>query len=237
MDSASDVLEDALSFPMSDDDWVVTILIGGVVAIAGVLLLPFFILQGYFVAVIREVLAGEDLPEWGDVGMGDLLVDGLKLTAVGLVYALVLVVPFFLLTTLGAIGGAAGGDAAGAVVGLLVAVFVLVYFVGVLVVSYFLPAAIVNFARHRSVGAAFDFGTIRDVVTNRDYLVGWLLAIAINLLSSVVISVLFVTIIGILLAPWVSFFFNVAYFYVFARAYAGALDLDIPLADVSPAEV
>lgn len=242
MGSASEVLEDALGFPMSDDDWVVTVLIGGLVTIAGILVLPIFVLQGFFVAVIRETLAGEDLPEWGEVGVGRLFVDGLKLTAVNLVYSLLVVVPFLVLAGgVGILGASAGGEGGEVLVLLGFLVLGLVLSALGLVVGYVVPAATVNFARQGSVGAAFDFEVIREVATSRDYLVGWLLALAVSVLVSIVMNVLgvvgiFTLGLGLLPVPWIAFFFYVSLYYIFAQAYAGGLDLDIPLPDVQPAE-
>lgn len=256
MDSASEVLEDALKFPMSDDDWVVTVLVGGVLIavyyffafITAIffpliivtfvfLLVPIFLIQGFLVGVIREVLAGEDLPEWSDAGWQQLLGDGVKLALVGFAYSAVLIIPIVVLALgVGLLGGAAGEQGASAVTGVGSALVSILYFVGVLVLSYFLPAATVNFARERSVGAAFDVGTISDVILTRDYLVGWLLVIAVSILANIAATVVSITIVGILLVPWISFFFAISFVYIFAHAYAGALDLDIPLEDVEAAE-
>lgn len=243
MDSPPDVLEAAFDFPTSDDDWVVTVLVGGVFNLLGqVLFLPLVFVHGYLVAAVREVLAGEDLPEWGDVGFGDVLVYGLKLWGVFIVYSLVLALPAVVLGVLQVLGEAVGRESTAATaVGLLGLVTYVVWGVLGLVVSYSLPAAVVNFARHGSFRAAFDLGTIRDVVTETDYVLGWLLSLVVFvvvLLASIAFLVVgFLTLgIGLLLFPWVGFFFNIPYAYVWAHAYAGALDLDVPLDDVEPAE-
>lgn len=243
MDSASDVLEEAFNFPTSDDDWVVTVLVGGVFNLLGqVLVLPLVFVHGYLVAAVREVLAGEDLPEWGDVGFGDVLVSGLKLWGIFVVYSIVLALPAVVLGGLQVLGDAVGqGSAAAPVIGLVGLVTYVVWGVLGLVVSYALPAAVVNFARHGSFRAAFDVGTIGDVVTETDYVLGWLLSLivfVVVLLASLVFLIVgFLTLgIGLLLFPWFGFFFNIPYAYVWAHAYAGALDLDVPLDDVEPAE-
>lgn len=230
MDSASDVLEDALNFPMSDDDWIVTVLIGGLAIIFGwILFLPIFLVQGYFVAASRETMASEDLPEWGDVGLENLFVDGLKLAVVNLGYGMIVVLPLFLLFVVATLVGSIA-EGSGGVFGLLFAGVVLLWFVLGLAVLYVLPAAMVNFSRHQSLAAGFDFGTIGEVVTDRDYLVGWVIAVVVNTIGGFLSLVLF------FVYPWVNFYFRTSVVHIFTRAYAGALDLDLPLADVEPVE-
>lgn len=252
MDSASDVIEDALKFPMSDDDWVVTVFIGGILfavyyffsfvtAFLPILIIitfvfifgPMLLIGGFQVQVIREALHGEDLPEWSDAGIGGLLGDGVKLAVIGFVYSLVIIGPVVLLfATVAFLGGAAGEEAGSTLAGIGSAISVLLYIVGALLLSYLLPAATVNFARSGSIGDGFAIGTITDVVTSRDYVVGWLLAVAVSILMSIVGSIVSITIIGILLVPWVYFFFSISLAYVYAHAYAGGLGLEIPAEDV-----
>lgn len=255
MDSAATVLEDALGYPTSDEDWLVTVLVGGlllavyyffslitsffplVIVVTFVfLLVPVFFLGGFVATTVRAVLAGENLPQWSDAGLQRLLTDGAKLWVVGLVYTAALVVPLTVLAGgLGVLGGAGGHRGSAALLGVASMVLFVVYLAGVLAVSYLLPAAVVNFARRGSLGAAFDVGTLKEVVTAREYLVGWLLAVAVNVLAIVAAAVVSITLVGILLIPWILFFFLVAAVYVYTQAYAGALDVDIPVTDADPA--
>lgn len=88
------MLGEALSYPKSGDDWLKTVLIGGVLYLVGgfifITLLPVF---GYFVRVLRSAANdGHEAPvfdEWGD-----LFVDGVKVLIIQFAYTLV---PFVLL--------------------------------------------------------------------------------------------------------------------------------------------
>jgi hypothetical protein len=76
----------ALTFVYEDEDWIKKLLIG--------ILLPFvpifgqFAISGYMLAIIRNVKNDEPrpLPEWHNVV--DYFIEGLKLSIVGLIYAL-----------------------------------------------------------------------------------------------------------------------------------------------------
>jgi hypothetical protein len=226
-------LEDALSYPREtadDNEWE-TILIGGLLGILGFLLVPLFVLSGYFVRVLRDVMAGDETaPTFAD--WDEMLVDGLKATAISLVY---LLVPFFLLAAtviaffvpVGIVTDAAGGGEA-AVVGLGLLVFfgaLLVSSVLSLLAWYVVPAALARFATTGKMGAAFSWRGLRPILASRAYAVGWLLALVVFFALSVVTSVLNATVIGIVVVPFVSFYATVMAFYLYGDAIAEIPDL------------
>lgn len=207
------MLGDALSFPRSGDDWIPTLLIGGVLTVLSFLVIPAFILQGYFVRVLRAAATGQtDSPSFTD--WGGLLVDGLKLFVVNLAYSIVLVIPYFGLFFL--IGFGSDG---GAGTGILVLALGLVVFVLALVVSYFVPAASANFALEGDFGAAFDFGTIKSAALTSDYAMAWLLALVVGFVGGAVGAALSFLLVGI----FVLFYVQVAVYYLFGRGFAKGL--------------
>ena len=152
--------------------------------------------------------------------MGSLLVDGLKAVVITMVYGIVpmllyVVVVFGLLGT----GAAIGGDGRGMVAGL--GILSLFLFLPVMVLIYYVvPAALTNFAREGSIGAAFAFDRIKPVDLSVDYLLAVLFPLVIAVLLQVVLFVLAITVIGLLLAPFVYFYAQVAIFRMFGAAYA-----------------
>ena len=56
------MLGDALSFPRNDDDWLETVLIGGVLSILGVLVVPAILVNGYLLRVLEAAVADEETP-------------------------------------------------------------------------------------------------------------------------------------------------------------------------------
>jgi hypothetical protein len=78
---------------LDDPGWVGKFLLGVLFCAGSILIVPFFILLGYQLELIRNVAAGNDrtLPEWDDLGLK--LKEGAELFVVALVYAL----PYLLL--------------------------------------------------------------------------------------------------------------------------------------------
>lgn len=214
------MLEDALRYPLESDDRVSTLLIGGVLVVLSVLILPAFVVQGYLVRVLRSAATGEtEAPSFTD--WGSLFVDGAKLFVVNLVYGLVVIVPMAVLGLVAGFGfagvangngGSAGVAALGTVTLLLVGLVVLLS----LLLAYVLPAAITNFAVQDRLGAAFDFGTIRQVVFTSDYFVGVLLGLVLTTVIGGVASAFSLVLIGI---PFL-FYAQVVGYYCFGRGFA-----------------
>lgn len=225
---------EALKFPVSGDSALKNHLIGGVLAIFGFLLFPIFFVQGYLVRVVRVAVEGGDEPPAFD-DWGDLFVDGLKLFVVTLGYVIVptilLFVAIFAFVGTAAVSSGAPGEvnpgalAGASIVGVLLLLVAMLLF---LVVSYLLPAAVANFARHDDIGKAFEFGTVLDAAFSADYFVAILFAILLGLIIGVVTFILSVIIVGLILVPFISFYSQVATYYLFGRGYAKALGLDGP---------
>ncbi|MFW6384437.1 MAG: DUF4013 domain-containing protein [Halodesulfurarchaeum sp.] len=212
------MLEDGLSYPMRNEP-IGRLIIGGVLGFLSFLILPLFALQGYLYKVLEGTIAGEDDPpeftEWGE-----LLAKGIGVTVIGFVYSVVPVVLWLVVTGafLGT-GSAVGGDAGGLVAGL--GALALLLFVPVLLLIYYLvPAAIANYAAEGDLLAAFAIGSITDVILSGEYLLAVLMPIVIGLLVFGVTFVLTLTVIGVVLVPFVQFYGQVAVFRMFGSAFA-----------------
>jgi hypothetical protein len=81
----------SFTFVTEDPEWVKKIVIGGVFTLACALLVGVPFVLGYFSRTLRNVVAGEPrpMPEWDD--LGGIFNEGLRLTAVYLLYALAVV--------------------------------------------------------------------------------------------------------------------------------------------------
>lgn len=213
------MLEDGLSYPMQGDSWIGRILIGGIIGFLSILFFPIFIFVGYLVRVLESTINGDpEPPEWDD--WGGLFVDGIKATIVGIAYS---IIPTVVILGLGSVFvgiGAAAGDGGGGILAgfglitmlLLIPVFFLVY--------YLVPAALANMAAEGTLGAAFDFGMIRNVVLTGDYLVAVLMPIVVGIAINIVTSILAITVVGLVLVPFVNFYGQVAVFRMFGLAFA-----------------
>lgn len=229
-----DSLEETLRYPTKRENWIRTVLIGGLLIFFSWLVVPLVAAYGYAVRVIQQTTAGETEPpafdEWGA-----LLVDGLQALVVGFIYLLIPVV----VATI-TIGGALVSFAAGTVTGEGAALAagglafgLTVSTILALVFGYVAIAAIVNFAREGDLAAAFDFQLLRQVVLTREYAVPWLVSIAILLVVGIVASI---PVIGWLLAPFVSFYGLVVAATLWADGFSAALRREPDAGDVSGRE-
>ncbi|MDS0294829.1 DUF4013 domain-containing protein [Halogeometricum luteum] len=214
------MLGDALSYLKNSDDWIPTVIIGGVLTLLSIFVLPVVIVQGYLVRVLESAAKGERAaPSFTD--WGGLVVDGLKLLVVNLAYALVVVVPFFgLAVVLGVVGSltSPSGDPSAAVgATFLLGSLVLALFG--LVVGYFAPAGFANFAVEGSLGAAFDISTIASAATTGEYFKAWVLAALVGLVLGAIGSLLSPVLVGFL----VLFYVQVAMYYLYGRGFAEGL--------------
>lgn len=210
------MLRDALRFPRTGDDWIPTLLIGAALIPLSLLVLPAFVLQGYFVRVMRAAANGEArAPSFTD--WGGLFVDGLKLIVIGVVASIVINVPVWLLQ-FAALGG--NGTGAGAGPSTLAWVVVLLILALSLAFGYFLPAAYANFAvEGGSFSAAFDLSTIWDGATTGSYAKAWLLAVVVGVVLGGIALLLSLVLIGLPLL----FYVQVVTYHLFARGFAEGL--------------
>lgn len=161
------MLSDALSYPQSGNGWR-PVLIGGLLSLFNWLLLPVFIVFGYFLRVLRSAALEEDqAPRFED--LGDLLVDGFKSFLIFLGYVfLPLLLELIILFSAGSISGE--GRALFAVVGLIGVMFLFVMF-------YLFPVALTAFALTDDLGEAFKFRTIVKSAFTGDYAVGVIISV------------------------------------------------------------
>ena len=203
------MFSEALAYPRQGDDWLKRIGIGGVLYILSFLILPMFVLQGYFYRVMGDTIRGGETPPAWDEWV-ELLVEGLKMWVIQLAYGIVPAMLIVIGTVFSALRGGMGA------VGV---VFTLVGALLYLVVAYVLPAAMANFAYTESFGAAFDLGTVGSAAMSGDYFVAILLAFVGGIVLGVIGAFLSVILVGI----FVFFYAQVAIYYLVARGFADAV--------------
>lgn len=194
--------EAAIRYPTEHEDWIVTVLIGGILVILGFLVIPWLLVVGFVLRVMKETIGGSETPpEFGE--WVDLLVDGVKATIIWVIYLLIPAI--VLMVTMGGIliAGLTGPDPllgpalADAFIGLLIATLV------TLVFAYLGAAAVVNFAKTDELRAAVAFDRLTDVILTSEYAVAWILAFVVWIVAGFVSSI---PVVGWLLSPFVSFY-------------------------------
>lgn len=207
------MIEGAFTYPTDRNDWLVTVLIGGVLLFLGFLLVPLFAAYGYVVRAIRTTIEGEAEPpafeQWGD-----LIVDGIQMAVILVVYQIIPTI-VAAVTVGGSLVAIATGEEAGVGAG-IAGLFGGLALTGVLALlfGYVSVAAIVAFAREDRFGAAFDPDGVGSLALNAEFAVAWIVSVVVFLVVSVVTGV---PVVGWLVAPFLTFYASV----VAARLWGG----------------
>ena len=81
------MISESLNYLRNGEDWVKTVLIGGVLGLLSVLIVPTFLVIGYLLRVVRATMKGDEEPPVFD-DWGEMAIDGVKGFAIAFVYAL-----------------------------------------------------------------------------------------------------------------------------------------------------
>lgn len=222
------MLSKALEFPRTDEDWLQTVLIGGVLSVLGFLVIPVIIVNGYLLRVLRAGVEGDPTPprfeDWGD-----LLVDGILLWIIQFVY---IGIPAFLMAlvvgsfaVIATVTTSTGADPSGSAVaagGIVTLLALLAVGLLLLVATYLLPAALANFARTGEFTAAFHLRTVARAAFSVDYLVAVVLVIAVSIVLGFIGGLLVLILVGI----FVLFYLQMVVYHLFGQGFAAGLDLE-----------
>jgi hypothetical protein len=220
------MIEKSLTYLRTSDDWITTVLIGGVLTFFGFLIVPAVLVAGYLVRILRRTMRGDDTPptfdNWGALGR-----DGVRAVAIAVVYGFV---PGLIVAVTAVVGGvaASGGRVSVLLGGGIVLVGVLVGLVGGLLAAYVVPAAIANFVERDSLRAGFDLSDLRPTLTSKTYATAWLTGFAIVLGAGLVTSVLSVVpLVGTFVGAFLTFYAVAAAYYVVGHAWGDTRGLEL----------
>ena len=221
------MLEDALSYPTKGESGLVRILLGGVLGLLSVLILPAFVVAGYMLRAMAGASRGDPEPPAFD-DWGGLFVDGLKATAAGIAYSFGPILLMIAVAVVIGAGASAGSESMASALAALGLLAVLLIVVLLFVIQYAVPAALTNLGREGSLGAAFDFETLKPVLTSGEYLKAVLLTFGISMVGGTALSV-FTTVtvgLGMIAIPFFYFWLYLAGSYMFGTAFGSVVDAD-----------
>jgi hypothetical protein len=182
-------INQAFRFVFDDERWTNKILIGVLMSLLSFLIIPAFMLSGWVLQIVRNVMNGvkQPLAEWDD--WGKLLRDGFNLFIAQLVYALPLLVIFFVfILTSG--GFAALSDASEDVAAAgFMASFGLLGCVALLyglALLFLTPAITIQYAMTDELGACFRFGEVFAIA--REYFADILISVVVVIVAAVGLS-------------------------------------------------
>ncbi len=209
-----------ISYPLKD---LKKLIIGGLLVFPGMILLliPLLIAIGYSIKVAGDTVRGRDeLPEFDDWGY--FLMKGLGYALVVIVYTIIIyiiiAIPFLLLYLGGVFTTGASSASIFWIVGL-----VLLTLASILVIMLMLMEcmALVRYGEKENVGAAFAFGEIfRNFKANLgNYIVGFIILIALYIAVYIVVVIAMFTLIGIIFMGIILFYYILVEMRMFAQIY------------------
>lgn len=183
----------AIKYIPEDADWVKKVIIAAVLSVASFLIIPGFILVGYMIRIIRQVMNGEwdGLPEWDD--WGTLLKDGFFIFLAEFIYTL----PIIIILIIGgvALGGFASLSDSGnmfALIGGVGGILLLcLMFLFVIALLFLAPAITIQYAIKDDFGSLFRFGELKDIVTSNlsNILIVFVVTLAIGFVSGLLAGI------------------------------------------------
>ncbi len=177
-------------------------------------LLVYLLTRGYFVAVLRRLLAGESSPP---VFSPAMVLDGAKATLITIAYLLPGTVAIVVAVTLRSEQPA---SSLGAFTNAIGSMLVLCGLFWTLIAIYLLPAALALFAQAGTLNAAFAWRALVPCVTTEDYAVGRIGGAFVRLCLLPVALVLQLVFVGF----FFRFYVHVSGYYLYGRAIAVALE-------------
>lgn len=216
-----EIISNSLSYP--SQDWK-KVLIYGILFLISFLIIPVFLVMGYFFRILKGSIAGfDELPDFDE--WGEMLIDGLKIFVVQFVYFLIPAIVIFIgmwasiasvsVTDAGNMAnpalfmGLMGGTA---IIGIILAI----------ILGLIASIAIANMALNNGeFGAAFRFGEILEQISMigwGKYIVWYIVMIIVAMIGGVIAGLLnIIPIIGTVIAILVVY----PYLYMFsARSLA-----------------
>ncbi|MFH2011470.1 MAG: DUF4013 domain-containing protein [Pseudomonadota bacterium] len=206
-------IEKAIRFPFNDEQWLQKLIVGGVLNIIPII---NFISIGYAYQIFKSSLKKEEatMPEWKN--WGDLFIQGLVIAVICLCYSFVPI----LVTSLGISLITKGWLAS-----FLGALLIIIGFAVGLVITFFLPMAIVSYALgEEQIGDAFKIGFILDKV--KEILDSYLISYIVGIGAFVLISlVLFIPLLKYIIFPIALFYVYLSLSVLFGETCASVGDI------------
>ncbi len=181
----------SVGYVFEDQKWSNKLLIGMLVSIVPIL---NFALLGWVVDIMRNVSQRQPnpLPDWDN--FAGKFIKGTLLFLASLIYSLPALVILYPLVFLPFMRGDLGRGGQQALTGMFIGTTVLVscaIFIYGLLLSFLVPAIVLNFARKGTFAACFEFGEIWRIMSRNigEYSVAWFIVIVVGMAVTVLLGI------------------------------------------------
>lgn len=211
-----------IAYIFEDNDWIKKVAIGGLISLVPIF---NFATYGYYLQVLRQIMAGNELPlpEWDE--LGEKWMNGLVLMLIMFVWALpaVILMGFSIVPLLlAALSGQGDNQTAGfaALGGMMI--FMALGGIYLLLMAFVSPAIVLNYAREGGFGSGFRFGQIFSYITANigGYVTLLAVMIGVSFAVGIVASILaYIPLIGQIALIFLGFFATLVYAHYLAQYY------------------
>lgn len=198
-----------LKFPLSDQNWLVKVIVGGVLNLIPII---NFFSCGYIAEVIQSSLRGQPaMVEWDN--WGAKFIKGLMVSIIGLIYMLI---PIILLLATG-VGSFAAFNREFNLAFMGIGAFIASILA--LVIGFIIPMAVLNYLATNRLGAAFALRQIFNKILSvlGEYILTYILAIVIFLFAGFISGI--IPLIGWIFATFLAFYLTISVSGMFVDLY------------------
>jgi hypothetical protein len=203
-----------IRFPMKDKDWLVKIIVGGILSIIPIV---NFISFGYEFKVMKNSInLKPGMPEWK--GFTDLFVKGIIVFVIALLYMIIPLIIFGAIAGFSTLSYAMGGFANPYSVILTILPALFIGGILILIVGFILPMAIAMYAKSDNFGDSFKFGEILNRIKSifGEYLVSYIIIVILGFILGLLMLIPFI---GWLIGLFGTFYLGVLSFNMFGELY------------------
>lgn len=219
------MLKESIVYPFNGESRVKPVVITTVLFTLSVLLLPFVIVVGYVMTVIKQTAAGNNSPpEYTDWKL--FTNRGLQGVAVTILYLLIPITLFGISAWL--VNPELSETVEPTIVDLIALGFAMLSLTSYLVIHYILPVAIAITAITGSVKQAFNYKRISEVVRSLQYLKGFVIGFVLVQVTGGLFLVALIVVtsgFGALLTPVVYAYLYIQIGYLIGESYRTALEV------------
>lgn len=206
-------LEKSINILREDPNIIKKTLIGGFLLMASILILPYFVFYGYTMKILRKTGEKEldELPKWDD--WDKLFIDGL----IAFLFSLIISIPIYIIMYLPIF--------AGYEFTYISWIFQIIGSMSSFIMSYilFILLALLMREGHEELT---NFSRIKNIATSKEYIITYLIFIAIGIGFGIfaLFFVIFTLGIGLIALPFLYFLLQFILFYMIGRAITIADD-------------
>lgn len=198
------MFDDALKYPVNYDDSGDYIIGGVLYFIAVIFVLPYVLIYGYLMEVLRTTVNGsEKPPSFSDISYVELALDGLKYAGIYLLYLSVPIILYFVSLYYGILPES---------------ILVMILWVSIMILNYIMMASVLVFSNN-TLKDAFKPSLLKPILLSKEYLIATFIIITVGIVFSITMMITILILVFIPIIGWLILLFGLLFLPVIAFLY------------------